>query len=254
MQSLERMVERLITLLEWTRYYAELSLLYAEDLTVYARRRHRFGDKHFRHLDEIDQECCYEWFGLRPYHLCQLYLTLRIPEVFRTSSGQLFSGEECFIITLFHMIKGSPFTAMAETFGGDSQDFSKMFDLMIDHLYYTFYNKISGTSLSQWIPAHLHRCRQLIFNAISEGGILETEHVNGEVVRETIISHHFDFNSFRPFGFLDDFASPTAQPGNSVSRRKGPDHDIQRAVYSGYLKRHVLKAQVVYLQYRRFSR
>ena len=37
MQSLERMVERLFTLLEWTRYYAELSLLYAANLTVYAR-------------------------------------------------------------------------------------------------------------------------------------------------------------------------------------------------------------------------
>ena len=97
---------------------------------------------------------------------------------------------------------------MAEKFGGDSRDFSKMFDLMIDHIYYTFYNKISGTSLGQWIPAHLHRCRRLIFNAISDGGILETEHVNGEVVRETIIRHHFDFNSFRPFGFLDDFALP----------------------------------------------
>jgi hypothetical protein len=76
---------------------------------------------------------------------------------------------------------------------------------------------------------------------------LETDHVNGEVVHETIISHHFDFNSFRAFGFLDDFALPTARPGNSVSRRVGLDHEIQRAVYFGYLKRHVLKVQIVYL-------
>jgi len=62
---------------------------------------------------------------------------------------------------------------------------------MIDHLYYTFYNKISGTSLSQWIPTHLHRCWWLIFNAISDGGILETEHINGEVVQETIIHHNY---------------------------------------------------------------
>ncbi len=96
------------------------------------------------------------------------------------------------------------------TFGGDAHDFSKMFDLMICHLCCTFYIKISGTTLSQWIPDHLHQCCQLIFDALSSEAIEETEYMNGEVVQESIIKHHFELNSFHPFGFLDDYAIPTA--------------------------------------------
>ena len=49
------------------------------------------------------------------------------------------------------------------------------------------------------------------------------------------------------FGFLDDFALPTARPGNSATRRYGFFENIQRAFYSGYLRCRGLKAQVVYL-------
>jgi hypothetical protein len=52
---------------------------------------------------------------------------------------------------------------------------------------------------------------------------------------------------FCVFGFLDDFALLTAHPGNSATRRTGFYKDIQRAFYSGYLGKHGLKAQVVFL-------
>lgn len=149
---------------------------------------------------------------------------------------------------LYHMIKGTPFTEMARhTCGGDPREFSKMYCLMIDHLYLTFYNKISGTSMEQWIPIHLNRCRSLIYNALSDGALEETDYWNGEVVDRRWILHHFHFDSFRPFGFLDDFAIPTAAPGIWARRRNNFEHDIQRAFYSGYLCQHGLKAQVVYL-------
>jgi hypothetical protein len=38
-----------------------------------------------------------------------------------------------------------------------------------------------------------------------------------------------------------------ARPGESATQRENFAHDIQRAFYSGYLRRHGLKAQVVYL-------
>ena len=149
---------------------------------------------------------------------------------------------------LYHLTKGTPFTEMARmTFGGDPWDLSIMNDLMIKHLYFTFYNKISGRSLEQWIPRYLHRCRRLIYDALSSGAIGETEYIGGEVVNEAFILHHFDFTTFRIFGFLDDFAMPTANPGNSANRREDYQHDIQRSFYSGYLKCHGLKAQVVFL-------
>ena len=171
MAKISRIVTRLHFILRWTKSYAELALLYAEDLSIFNRRRHQNTPKRFRKIDDIDSDMCYSWFGLGHYDVSHLYLSWRIPDFFRASSGQVFSGEECFIIPIFHMRKGSPFIEMSETFGGDAPDFSKMFHLMIDHLYCTFYNKISGTSLTQWIPVHLHCCCQLIFDAVSSRAI-----------------------------------------------------------------------------------
>ena len=132
-------------------------------------------------------------------------------------------------------------------FGGDPHRLSEMNDLFINRLYFTFYNKILGNSMSQWIPGLLHACRRLIYDALSSDAIEEVEYLNGKLVDRRWILHHFQFNSFHIFGFLDDYAMPTARPGNSVTRRYDFKSDIQWAFYSGYLCRHGLKAQVVYL-------
>ena len=46
-------LEDLQFLLRWTMSYGEIALLFAEDLTVFVRRRHRFHPKRFRRLSEI---------------------------------------------------------------------------------------------------------------------------------------------------------------------------------------------------------
>jgi hypothetical protein len=122
-----------------------------------------------------------------------------------------------------------------------------MNNLFISHAYYSFYNKKTGSSLDQWVPCSLNTCHRLIYDALSSDAIEEVEFEDGEVVDRRWILHHFDFSSFRIFGFLDDFAMPTARPGSSATRRHNYESDIQRAFYSGYLRRHGLKAQVVYL-------
>ena len=122
-----------------------------------------------------------------------------------------------------------------------------MFEIMVNHIYFTFYNKISGTSLDQWVPAHLDTCRELIHGALMDTAIHETTTVDGEVVDSRWIIHHFDLATFRIFGFIDDFALRTSRPGNSATRNFGFRQDIQRAFYSGYFRAHGLKAQVVYL-------
>ncbi len=51
---------------------------------------------------------------------------------------------------MLHMMKGTRFTKMAHhTFRGDPCNMSKMFDLVITHIYMIFYNKISETSLDK---------------------------------------------------------------------------------------------------------
>ncbi len=101
--------------------------------------------------------------------------------------------------------------------------------------------------MNQWIPHSLHTCQRLIYDALSSDAIEEVEFMDGQIVDKWWILHHFNVDCFRIFGFLDDFAMPTARPGSSATRRHDYKSDIQQAFYSGYLCRHGLKAQVVYL-------
>ena len=247
--TIKKIIDRLCFLLSWISSYGELALLYAEDLTVFIRhRRPRWMPLRYQTINEINPEDCDAWFGLSPFDLCQLFVHWRVPSILRTPCRKTYQGEECFLIMMFHMNKGAPFTAMARnTFGGDPRRLSEMFDLMIDHLYLKFYHKISGTSLGMWIPRYLHTCRRLIYDAMSEGALKVTQYANGIPIDRQWILHHYDFSTFRPFGFLDDFAVPMARPGSWAQRIHDFQHDIQRAFYSGYLRRHGLKAQVVFL-------
>ena len=248
MRRIKELLNKLLFLLMWIKAHGEIALLYVEDLSVFIRRQHRYHPKRFRKIHEIDRGDCYRWFGLSPSDIMRLYVCWRVPPTLTASTRQSYGGEECFIIFMFHMIKGIPFTEMARhTFGGDPRRLSEMHHLMINHLYMTFYHKISGTSLEQWIPVHLSRCRRLIYDALADGALEEVEYENGEEVERRLIYHHFDFDTFRPFGFLDDFSIPTATPGIWARRNNDLEHDIQRAFYSGYLRKHGLKAQVVYL-------
>jgi hypothetical protein len=99
--------------------------------------------------------------------------------------------------------------------------------LFINHGYTTLYNKISGYSMNQWIPRSMDTCRRLIYDALSSDAIKEVEIMEGQVVDRWWILHHFDFDSFCIFGFLDDFAMPTACSGSSATRR----HD-SRVIFS----------------------
>ena len=159
----------------------------------------------------------------------------------------MYGGEECYLIYVFHIRKGIPFTEMARhVFGGDPRHFSVMFDLVSEHLYSKFQNKFAATSLSQWLPRYVHRCRRLIHNTLSDGAIHERQHINGQLVNERWITLNYDFDTFRPFGFLNDDALPDAKPSHA-RRTRGIMLDRQRSVYSRYQHKYGLKEQLVYL-------
>jgi hypothetical protein len=81
-------------------------------------------------------------------------------------------------------------------------------------------------------PTHMS---PFAYDAFYSDAIEELEFNDGQVVDRRWIHHHFDFISFRIFGFLDDFGLPTARPENLVTRRPNLESDIQRAFYVGYL-------------------
>ena len=154
MQQIMNSVKRLFFIARWIRAHGEVALLYAEDLTVFIRRRHRFGPVRNRKINEITYQDCYTWFGRYPHNPHCLHRHLRVPESFTATSGQSFGGEECFLIYLYHLTKGTPFTEMAcFIFGGDPRRLSEMNSVFIYYGYYSFYNKILGCSMNQWDPS-----------------------------------------------------------------------------------------------------
>jgi len=157
--ALKNLIKKLIFMMRWIHSYGEIALLYAEDLSIYIRCRNRFQPKRFCQLNDISRSDSYRWFGHSPNDLRRLFIAWRIPPMFCMHSSNVFSGEECFIIFLYHLMKALPFTEMPRhVFGGDPQYMSSMFDLIVDQLYVLFYNKISGTSINQCIPRYLDRC------------------------------------------------------------------------------------------------
>ncbi len=86
---------------------------------------------------------------------------------------------------LYNLMRGLSFTEMAsQVFSGDPFNLSKMFDAMINFLCINFDHKNSGTNLSRWIPSHVHLCRSLIHNSLSEGTLEEVQYVHGNIVNE----------------------------------------------------------------------
>jgi hypothetical protein len=103
-------------------------------------------------------------------------------------------------------------------FGGDPRRLLEMNNLLIHHACNTFYNKILGTSLNQWLPGErLDVCQELVFDSVATGAIEEVQFEDGQVVDRQWILRHFEYDSFCVFGFQDNFALPTARPGNSAT-------------------------------------
>jgi hypothetical protein len=66
-------------------------------------------------------------------HLC-------IPDkFFHPSNGVFYTGEECFLVWLYTMTKGAPFTEMAHfVFGGDPRRLSEMNDEFFSYAHNKF--------------------------------------------------------------------------------------------------------------------
>ena len=70
--KVKEQINNLLFVLSWVRSYTELSILYAEDLTVYIRRRNHFHPKRYRTVDSISHQDCDIWFGLSKHDLRRL--------------------------------------------------------------------------------------------------------------------------------------------------------------------------------------
>jgi hypothetical protein len=106
LDGLKKLIEYLLLISSFVTAHGEIAFLYAEDLSIFIRRRNRFKPKRFRTIQDISRGDCYLWFGIHPAKLERLFAHWRIPDTFRTASRHVYSGQECLIIFLYHLIKG----------------------------------------------------------------------------------------------------------------------------------------------------
>lgn len=69
-----------------------------------------------------------------------------------------------------------------------------------------------------------------MYDAVTDGALHKTDYVNGQVEDESLVCHHFEVEFFCIFGFLDDFALPTACPGGSATRRVNFEDNLSNRV------------------------
>ena len=203
----------------------------------------RFPDVQRRRLDEIGNNEAREMTGFSLNQLSCLSLHLRIPTVIRDlGSRRTFDGEEAFLHYMVYNRLGVTKLQMSlYYFGGDPRRFSYSIRAMGRYLYETFYHKISGTSMLQWLD-YIDDFRFAIWQKIMQGGTIESSNN-----KETLVTLDIPMDSFRVFGFLDDTGFRTTAPGISARRRLGFEEDVQRAFYSGYFAAHGIKVQVITL-------
>ena len=185
----------------WLMCLSELLLLEIEDSIYYSIHRRpipseRFSPQRNNQIDSFDDETADDFFGFSVYNLRRLHLHWRIPERFYNDNGngiQMF-GEECFLMYLCFIRKGEPYTTMAQLrFGGDPRRLTFAVRAVAEHLYSTFYHKVSGDSMRQWISA-MHTFREAVWRKLVDGVLVELEHgrqVRHVHVRSTSKFHYF---------------------------------------------------------------
>ena len=220
--------------------YFHLLMLDFMDYAFYPTSNHdhaadRFRPKQHRTIDSFADD--YQAEAMTRFNkesLRRLMHFLRIPQEFRPPERRtIFTGEECLLVLLHQMCKGLSFMDMSHFFGGDPRVYTYMIRCVVDHLYTTFYHKISGDSMRMWTdPETINTFRHAIWSKLKQ-----SDQYNQDS----------PVHLFRIFGFVDGFGQETQRVGGAAQTVYNFVHDVQRAFYSGYFKGHGLKSLVVFL-------
>ena len=196
------------------------------------RRRHRT-------IGSLTENKAYKWTGFKQEQLPDLLKYLRMPEEVVTRSRYKYTGEEIMIMALTRIHTAESWMSLADgKFGGDARRSSELFQWFVDFLFETFYNAISGSSINMWVD-HVASFRQAIWESFTEL-LLDKD---GEPFRFDVA-----FEDWTIAFFIDCTAKFTCRPGGGG--KFGDDTKyvnlLQKAFYTGYLKKHGLKFQTLW--------
>ena len=229
--KLSQVIQFLSVAVGWLTCHLEMVYLDIEDKLYFVHRQRRFTTPRFREISSLeDQSQSEQMFGFRVHQLHLLKAHWRIPQVMR-SQGRVFTGEEAMLVFLYHIRSGTPNTQIArETFGGDPRMFTHYIRSIVDHLYSNFYHKISGDSMSMWVP-FIDEFREAIWDKLLDG-IVHERH-DGE---SNLWEVWLPFETFRIFGWLDDTDMATNRPRAGQTTQNDNEQrielrDTQQAFY-----------------------
>ena len=231
--------------------YVEVMQLLALEYTMsegriitYCRRARR------RFIDDLETGFAYHHTRHTKKQLKTILRHWRIPEFieYSTDPKHIYRepGETCLIVTLTFMSTESPLYHLFETtFGGDSRPWGRLMAEFVKIIVTNFYHKISGRSLELYTN-RLGVYAMAIANRVASQ-VLYKEKVYADGRIEGTYAHvEMDPTQAQVVGFIDDTSIYTCKPGVSLRERGETDQDFQKAIYSGFMKRHGLKAQTIY--------
>jgi hypothetical protein len=130
------------------------------------------------------------------------------------------------LIFLHHIRTGTAYTRMTHLFGGDPRRYTYHVRAFSDHLYTTFYHKISGDSMRMWTDSIVDY-RMAIWEKLQDGLLHEKDSSGTEVDWEIWIPPE----SFRVFGWLDNTDLMTNRPRQAQLNENDEWRDTQTAFY-----------------------
>ena len=101
-----------------------------------------------RKIEILDEEWARTNTRFNKEDLKKLFLYLPIPGSFRTEhNGCVIDGESVLLLSMVHIAQGIPIHQLPDKFSGDPREFGFFFREFCDHIYSTFFHRISGDSL-----------------------------------------------------------------------------------------------------------
>jgi len=179
-------------------------------------------------LDEISDGDAFRLTRFRKPQLQLLFHHWRIPDKIVTEHRYCFTGEEMLVVCLSKIATGLSWTQ------------SHGFKWFINHLFVTFYHKISGRSIELWL-GDMENFKQAILDRLAEPAHpIEADYFDdiGHPERAEYLVQ-CDPEHWRVFGFLDDTNVRSSRPGSGpvgTGEGSGRPHrnmayNVQRAFY-----------------------
>lgn len=114
-------------------------------------------------IDELSESDAKTITGHSRANLRKLYIHWRVPQSFVLKYR--FSGEQAMLYYLYYTATGFTKLEMTRTFGGDPQKFTYAIRAFSNHLFNTFYHKVSDDSMRAWLP-YINGMRFSLWNKI----------------------------------------------------------------------------------------